>query len=157
MVCGSPMRRSSGCGLARSAEGPAWNAQGHYLVWSVIANNRQLRWLEDDGRVSVFRMPSNNSNGNTFDYQGRRDSCEHLTRRVVHYQLDGSATVIADYYGNSKRLNSPNDAVPHPTAASGSPTHPMEVGCMRVGARCVWRIDEPGRQAQSAARSAGGI
>jgi gluconolactonase len=65
------------------SEGPAWNAQGRYLVWSDIPNNRQLRWLEDDGRVSVFRMPSNNSNGNTFDFQGRQLSCEHLTRRVV--------------------------------------------------------------------------
>src|SRR5271167_266401 len=95
------------------SEGPAWNAQGHYLVWSDIPNNRQLRWLEDDARVSVFRTPSNNSNGNTFDYQGRQISCEHLTRRVVRYELDGSATVIADSY-NGKRLNSPNDVVPHP-------------------------------------------
>ncbi|NNM71528.1 SMP-30/gluconolactonase/LRE family protein [Enterovirga aerilata] len=95
------------------AEGPAWNAQGRYLVWSDIPNNRQLRWIEDDGRVSVFRTPSGNSNGNTFDYQGRQISCEHLNRRVVRYELDGSATVLADSY-QGKRLNSPNDAVPHP-------------------------------------------
>src|SRR5262245_607441 len=50
------------------SEGPAWNSQGRYLVWSDIPNNRQLRWLEDDGRVTVFRSPSNNSNGNTFDF-----------------------------------------------------------------------------------------
>ena len=95
------------------AEGPAWNAEGRYLVWSDIPNNRQMRWIEDDGRVSVFRMPSNNSNGNTFDFQGRQISCEHLTRRVVRYELDGSITVLADSF-NGKRLNSPNDAVPHP-------------------------------------------
>src|ERR1700733_7843665 len=95
------------------AEGPAWNAEGRYLVWSDIPNNRQMRWLEDDGRVGVFRSPSNNSNGNTFDFQGRQISCEHLTRRVVRYELDGSATVVADSY-NGKRLNSPNDVVPHP-------------------------------------------
>src|SRR3984893_2550736 len=65
------------------SEGPAWNAQGRYLVWSDIPNNRQLRWLEDDGRATVFRSPSNNSNGNTFDFQGRQLSCEHLMRRVV--------------------------------------------------------------------------
>src|SRR5690349_8947091 len=47
------------------SEGPAWSAQGRYLVWSDIPNNRQLRWIEDNGHVSVFRMPSNNSNGNT--------------------------------------------------------------------------------------------
>jgi gluconolactonase len=95
------------------AEGPAWNAQGRYLVWSDIPNNRQMRWIEDDGHVSVFRMPSNNSNGNTFDFQGRQISCEHLMRRVVRYELDGSVSVIADSF-EGKRLNSPNDAAPHP-------------------------------------------
>src|SRR6476619_6158647 len=77
-------------------EGPAWNSQGRYLLWSDIPNNRQFRWLEDDGRVTVFRAPSNNSNGNTFDSQGRQLSCEHLTRRVVRYEHDGSVTAIAD-------------------------------------------------------------
>jgi gluconolactonase len=95
------------------SEGPAWSGQGRYLVWSDIPNNRQLRWLEDDGSVKVFRYPSNNSNGNTFDFQGRQLSCEHLTRRVVRYEHDGAITIIADSY-NGKRLNSPNDIVPHP-------------------------------------------
>jgi gluconolactonase len=58
-------------------------------------------------------MPSNNSNGNTFDFQGRQLSCEHLTRRVVRYEHDGSITVLADSF-EGKRLNSPNDVVPHP-------------------------------------------
>ncbi len=95
------------------AEGPAWCAQGRYLLWSDIPNNRQLRWLEDDGHVSVFRYPSNNSNGNMFDFQGRQLSCEHLTRRVVRYELDGSITVLAELF-EGKRLNSPNDIAPHP-------------------------------------------
>jgi gluconolactonase len=95
------------------AEGPAWSAQGRYLLWSDIPNNRQLRWIEDNGRVSVFRAPSNHSNGNTFDFQGRQLSCEHLARRVVRYEHDGTATVIADSY-EGKRLNSPNDVVVHP-------------------------------------------
>jgi gluconolactonase len=95
------------------AEGPAWNSVGRFLVWSDIPNNRQLRWSEDDGHVSVFRAPSNNSNGNSFDYQGRQLSCEHLTRRVVRYELDGSVTILASSF-NGKRLNSPNDIVPHP-------------------------------------------
>src|SRR3984893_6255961 len=93
-------------------EGPAWSGQGRYLVWSDIPNNRQLRWSEDDGRVSVFRSPSNNSNGNTFDFEGRQLSCEHLTRRVVRYEHDGSVTVIADAY-NGRKLNSPNDVAGH--------------------------------------------
>lgn len=95
------------------AEGPAWSSQGRYLVWSDIPNNRQLRWLEDDGHVSVLRQPSNNSNGNTFDHQGRQLSCEHLTRRVVRYEHDGTVSVIAQAY-DGKPLNSPNDVVAHP-------------------------------------------
>lgn len=94
-------------------EGPAWSAQGRYFLFSDIPNNRQMRWIEDTGRVSVFRSPSNNSNGNTFDYGGRQISCEHLTRRVVRYEHDGTVTIIADNYGG-KRFNSPNDAIPHP-------------------------------------------
>ena len=95
------------------AEGPAWSSVGRFLVWSDIPNNRQMRWIEDDGHVSVFRTPSNNSNGNTFDFQGRQLSCEHVTRRVVRYELDGSVTVLASHF-DGKRLNSPNDVVPHP-------------------------------------------
>jgi gluconolactonase len=95
------------------AEGPAWSGEGRYLVWSDIPNNRQMRWLDDDERVTVFRSPSNNSNGNTFDFQGRQLSCEHLTRRVVRYEHDGSTTVIAESF-NGKKLNSPNDVVAHP-------------------------------------------
>lgn len=94
------------------AEGPAWCSQGRYLVWSDIPNNRQLRYLDDDGRVTVFRTPSNNSNGNAFDFQGRQLSCEHGARRVVRYEHDGSVTVIADAY-QGKRLNSPNDLAVH--------------------------------------------
>lgn len=95
------------------AGGPAWSAQGQYLVWSDIPNNRQMRISEEDGHVSVFRTPSGYSNGNTFDQQGRQLSCEHAGRRVVRYEHDGTVTVIADKY-NGKPLNSPNDLVVHP-------------------------------------------
>jgi len=95
------------------AEGCAWNGVGRYLVWSDIPNNRQFRWLDEDGHVSVFRNPAGNSNGNTFDYEGRQLSCEHGTRRVVRYESNGSVTVLADKW-NGKQLNAPNDIVVHP-------------------------------------------
>lgn len=95
---------------ARWSEGPAWFAAGRYLVWSDIPNNRQLRFDETDGHVSVFRNPANNSNGNTVDRVGRLVTCEHLTRRVTRTEHDGSITIIADGY-QGKRLNSPNDVV----------------------------------------------
>ena len=95
------------------AEGPAWNGVGRYLVWSDIPNNVQMRWIEDDGRVTVFRNPSGFSNGNTFDYEGRQLSCEHGGRRVARYEANGTITVIADKF-EGKRLNSPNDLAVHP-------------------------------------------
>jgi len=95
------------------AEGPAWNGVGKYLLWSDIPNDVQLRWLDDDNHVSVFRRPAGNSNGNTFDWQGRQIACEHGNRRVVRYEHDGSTTVLADAW-QGKRLNAPNDAVVHP-------------------------------------------
>jgi gluconolactonase len=95
------------------AEGPAWSGWGDYLVWSDIPANRQYRWLPDDGRVSVLRRDSNYSNGNTFDLQGRQISFEHLTRRVVRYEPDGTVTVLADSF-NGKSFNAPNDGVVHP-------------------------------------------
>lgn len=103
-------RLYTGC---RWAEGPAWNGGGRYLVWSDIPNNRQLRRLEEDGYVSVFRFPSNYSNGNTFDYEGRQVSCEHDSRRVVRYEHSGAMTILADKW-QGKRLNGPNDVVVHP-------------------------------------------
>ena len=95
------------------AEGVAWNGVGRYLVWSDIPNNRQMRWIEEDGRVTVFRSPSGFSNGNTFDFEGRQLSCEHGNRRVARYEYNGTVTVIADKF-EGKRLNSPNDIVVHP-------------------------------------------
>src|SRR5439155_1151204 len=127
------------------SEGPAWSGQGRYLVWSDIPNDRQLRWLEDDGGVTVFRQPSNNSNGNTFDFQGRQLSCEHLTRRVVRYENDGSITLIADKY-NGKRLNSPNDVVAHPDGSYWF-TDPPYGGQLYEGAP-----DAPGGPSNSAGR-----
>jgi gluconolactonase len=95
------------------AEGPAWNGVGRYLLWSDIPNNIQLRWLEEDGHVSVFRNPAGNSNGNTFDHQGRQISFEHGNRRVVRYEYNGKITVLADKF-EGKIFNAPNDGVVHP-------------------------------------------
>lgn len=95
------------------AEGPAWNGVGRYLLWSDIPNDVQLRWLAEDGHVSVFRNPAGNSNGNTFDYQGRQIACEHGNRRVVRYEANGKMTVLAAKF-QDKPFNAPNDAVVHP-------------------------------------------
>ena len=94
----------------RWAEGPVYVRDGGYLLWSDIPNNRIMRWSEDDGHVSVFRYPSNYSNGNTRDREGRLITCEHDTRRVTRTEHDGTITVLMDSF-EGKKLNAPNDVV----------------------------------------------
>ncbi len=96
----------------RWLEGPVWFGDGRYLLFSDIPNNRMLRWDEETGEVTPFRVPSNNSNGNTRDRQGRLITCEHLTRRVTRTEHDGRITVLLDAY-DGKPLNAPNDLVAH--------------------------------------------
>ena len=93
---------------ARWSEGPVWFAAGRYLLWSDIPEDRILRWDETSGAVSVFRQPSNNSNGHAVDRQGRLVSCEHLTRRVTRTEHDGTVTAVAGRF-QGMRFNSPND------------------------------------------------
>jgi gluconolactonase len=101
---------------ARWAEGPVWIGDGGYLLFSDIPNNRILRWLEETGEVSVFRSPSNYSNGNTRDHDGRLLTCEHDTRRVTRTEHDGTITVLIDGF-QGKKLNAPNDLVVHSDGA----------------------------------------
>ncbi len=112
------------------AEGPAWSGVGRYLLWSDIPNNEQLRFIEEDGHVARrFRYPSHNSNGNTFDFQGRQISCQHDTGHVVRYEPNGEVTVLASNF-EGERFNAPNDAVVHPDDGSIWFTDPGYGGLM---------------------------
>lgn len=100
----------------RWCEGPAWFPAHRMLVWSDIPNNRMLSFDARNNVAGNYRVPSNHSNGNTVDPQGRLISCEHLGRRVVRQEHDGRLSVIAESW-QGKRLNSPNDVV---VAADGA-------------------------------------
>jgi gluconolactonase len=90
-------------------EGPVWFGDANCLLFSDIPNNKIMRWSDDAG-ITIYRDPSNFSNGHTRDLQGRLVSCEHGTRRVTRTEFDGSITILADHF-EGKRLNSPNDVV----------------------------------------------
>ena len=100
-------RLATGC---RWSEGPVWFGDARCLLWSDIPNNRIMRWDEVTGQVSAFREPSNFSNGQTRDGQGRLITCEHGGRRVTRTEYDGTITILIDSY-EGKRLSSPNDVV----------------------------------------------
>jgi gluconolactonase len=94
------------------AEGPAWSNEGQYVVFSDVSADIQYRYIWETGEITEFRRQSFNSNGNTFDFQGRQISAQHYLRRVVRWEHDGSMTVLADNY-KGQPLNSPNDIAPH--------------------------------------------
>jgi len=102
-------------------EGPVWDREGGYLLFSDPNNNFIYRWSPDGG-VSVFRSHSGytgfnigeygqpGSNGLTMDREERLTINEHGNRRVTRLEKNGVLTVLADRY-QGKRLNSPNDLV----------------------------------------------
>ena len=91
-------------------EGPIWHPTENWLVFSDIAESHQYRWSEDDG-LSVFRTPSNQSNGNCFDKDGAIITCEHATSHLVRHDHGGKRVRAIATHFEGKELNSPNDVI----------------------------------------------
>ncbi|HXG66246.1 MAG TPA: SMP-30/gluconolactonase/LRE family protein [Blastocatellia bacterium] len=100
-------------------EGPVWNREGRFLLFSDIPSNSIIKWQEGKG-ASLFLKPSGytgtapftgrepGSNGLAYDRAGNLILCMHGDRRVARREANGSFTTLADRY-EGKRLNSPND------------------------------------------------
>ncbi len=89
-------------------EGPLWHPDGYLLF--VDIRRSQICKLVLGGEPEVIRENSGESNGMTFDSQGRVVICEMVNRQVTRMESDGSYTVLADRWDH-KRLNRPNDVV----------------------------------------------
>ncbi|NIQ39429.1 MAG: hypothetical protein GTN81_12685 [Proteobacteria bacterium] len=90
-------------------EGPIWNKEGSFLLFSDMPGDVRRRWSEREGVKEVMK-PSNKCNGMTYDADGNLIVCEHVTSSVVRERPDGTRETIASHYGG-KELNSPNDVV----------------------------------------------
>lgn len=91
-------------------EGPIWHPQEEWLIFSDIQESHQYKWSDAAG-LSVYRTPSNQSNGNCFDKQSRVITCEHASSHLVRHEHGGKrVTAIATQY-DGKELNSPNDVI----------------------------------------------
>ena len=106
LVHSSSLLRRLGGG-AKWSEGPLELADGS-VIWSDIPRNQILRW--HSGEVSVWRTPSNFTNGHTMDHDGRVLHCSHGARAILRTEFDGTVTTLVDRFGGH-RLNSPNDIV----------------------------------------------
>ena len=93
-------------------EGPVWNRQGGYLLFSDIPNNSIFKWKEGSGAI-LFLKPSGytgkapfegrepGSNGLALDSAGRLVLCEHGDWRIPRLEKDGRKTTLADRYDGS--------------------------------------------------------
>ena len=91
-------------------EGPVWNPQGQFLLFSDMPADTRRRW-DEQGGVEVVASPSNKGNGMTLDADGRLIVCEHSTSSLVRMDPDGKDTgreVLSSHY-EGQELNSPND------------------------------------------------
>ncbi|HYI94125.1 MAG TPA: SMP-30/gluconolactonase/LRE family protein [Bryobacteraceae bacterium] len=76
-------------------EGPAIDRDGN-VFFTDIQNNRIHRISALDGKVTIFKENTAASNGMMFGPDGRLYVCENGRKRIVAYDNDGSASVIAD-------------------------------------------------------------
>jgi gluconolactonase len=132
----------------RFTEGPVWHHSERSLTFVDIdfgnaAGGAMYRWTETGG-VTEFRAPSQNSNGNTYDRDGRLITCVGGGRRVVRTNADGSTESLADSY-EGRPLNAPNDVICTPAGdviftdpvlrRQGDPPTPARSAVYRISAR----------------------
>ena len=137
------------------AEGPAWSAQGRYLVWSDIPNNRQMRWLEDDGRVTRVPQPVEQQQRQHVRLPGPAAllRAPHAPRRALRARrLD---------HGDRRRVQRQAAQLAErrrrriPTAATGSPIRPMAASSTKATPDAAGGPSNAAGPAQSAHRPAG--
>lgn len=98
----------------RFTEGPVWDYHDKSLIFVDIEfgnpeGGAMYRWTEGAG-AQIFRSPSQNSNGNTYDRQGCLVTCVGGGRKVVRTNLDGNIETLASEY-KGRPLNAPNDVI----------------------------------------------
>ena len=124
-------------------EGPVWHPDG-FLLFSDIPANTIYRYVPGS-QPEAYMTPSGNSNGLTFDRQGRLLACEHGGRRVSRMSGAGEMDTIADRF-NGKSLNSPNDIVAHSGGAIffTDPPYGIDPDPGEQGFNGVYRLDPDG-------------
>jgi gluconolactonase len=90
-------------------EGPVWNHEDRYLLFSDIRNDTRWRWSEAEG-ATIAERPNFIGNGMVYTADGDLLVCEHASSTVVQIAANGWRRPIAFHYRGTY-LNSPNDVV----------------------------------------------
>jgi gluconolactonase len=91
-------------------EGPLWHPDGFYYFVDIRKN--ALHRITPGKPAELVRDNTNESNGTTFDLEGRVVICEGGNRRVTRWAPDAKSKmeILMDRW-QGKRLNRPNDVV----------------------------------------------
>ena len=113
-------------------------------MFSDIPADTVFRWTHSGG-IEVYIKPSRQSNGLTYDRQGKLVACEHAGRQISRMASDRQMLTVVDSY-DGKKLNSPNDVVVH---SNGSiyftdPPYGILPDLGDIGFFGVYRIDPDG-------------
>ena len=125
-------------------EGPLWHKDG-FLLFSDTHKEAIFKWEEGKG-VSVYRKVPGNSNGQTFDKQGRLITVNYGNHCLLRESKDGKvASIVSEYQG--KRLNTTNDVV---VKSNGSiyftdPTYSVKPEDRRLDFQGVYRLSPYGK------------
>jgi gluconolactonase len=88
--------------------GLAWD--GEALLFSVVLESRILRYDPRLGAVDEFRKYTNRTDGLAFSADGRLYGCQRASRRIISFNADGSASLLADRI-DGRFHNQPKDLV----------------------------------------------
>ncbi len=88
-------------------DGPVWNPEGRYLLFSDMPEDVRRKFTPGQGLVEM-RNPSNKCNGMTYDEALNLIVCEHVTSSLQLERPDGTIETLASHF-EGKELNSPND------------------------------------------------
>ncbi|MYC30213.1 MAG: SMP-30/gluconolactonase/LRE family protein [Chloroflexi bacterium] len=143
------------------ADGPAWD--GEALLFTTVSvpsntiHNKILRYDPGTGEVSDYRRWTNRVVGLTFAADGTLYGCQSGARRILRYNGDGSASVMA-YKVDGKYHNQPKDLaidskgriwfadpVWGPPVVGG--LRDYELAPYSIDYRAVLRIESPNRDA----------
>ncbi len=128
-------------------EGPAADRAGN-LFFTNTAASKILKWDPKAKQLSVFRHPSNETNGLYFDPQGRLLACEGGAGRVTRTDMKtGQIEVLADKF-NGFPLAAPNDLCVDDKGRVCFTSRPGVDDPTKGNVNAVYRIDTDGKLAQ---------
>lgn len=92
------------------AEGPVWHPSGH-LYFSDIRDSKRYRTDTRTGSTELVAENTSGANGMTFNSDQELVYCQMGKRRVA--AVSGAKEVVVADSFDGKKLNAPNDIVPH--------------------------------------------